>query len=81
MYRTTLMLILSMLIVSCNSSPNVRPDDFRIEYHSSNGTVGPSYHYGYEVIVDSNGHGQVILSCDCAWATNPYIIWSDVYSH
>jgi hypothetical protein len=50
-------------IADSSVESHVRPADFRIEYHWSNGTVAPPYHYEYDIFIKPEGHGRIVLTC------------------
>jgi hypothetical protein len=46
------------------STPQARPDDFRVEYRWSTGTIPPPHAYHYQVLVEANGNGMIVMKPD-----------------
>jgi hypothetical protein len=55
----------STLTITVAAPPTeyARPDDFRIEYYWSNGSVSPPYQYAYHITIESNGQSKAVLMC------------------
>lgn len=44
-----------------NDKTSSRPDDFRVEYHWSAGSLPPPHHYAYTVTIEPSGRAELVM--------------------
>jgi hypothetical protein len=79
-----LLSILAVTLLACavlNPTPTMtdtRPNDFTIFYEWQEGSLPPPYHYEYNITIQPDGQGQVVMIPDYASSTVP--TWTETFT-